>query len=329
MATHAAAQAELCRLRRDIARIEGRLAEADRLVLDPAPRGAAVAAADIRSNGGQEASPGLPGKGLKLWALKPRERRGRLRLGIAAFDRIVGGGLPLASFHEIRASESRDGGAAAGFVLALLARLGEAGGAGSAVWISEAGSRREAGILYAPGLAALGLDPAGVIEVAARTDAEALWAFEAALSCRGVGVAVCEMRQVSLDLTATRRCALRAREAGVTGFLLRHSGKAEPTAAELRFRVGPAPAGAIGSFGAGVGRMAWRLALEKNRGGRTGTFTVEWNAYERCFAERKPREKHADSQPVAAAAANRPPPAGEKGRGDIRPFQAPGFKRAS
>ncbi len=290
MAAIAAAQAELCRLRRDIARIEGRLAEADRVVLDHVPR-------------------------LDRASLKPRDRTGRLRLGFDALDRILGGGLPLATLHDIRAGESRDVGAAAGFVLALASRLAKAGGAPSLVWISEAGSRRETGRLYPPGLLALGLDPARIVQVAVRTQTEALWAFEAALACSGVGAAVCELRQASLDLNSTRRCTLRAREAGVTGFLLRLGSRAEPSAAELRFRLASAPAGRIGDFAAGVGRMAWQVALEKNRGGRTGLFMVEWNAHEQRFAERGDGQRRAHPQPLPAAPAHRPPAAAEAGGG--------------
>ena len=256
---------------------------------------------------------------------RPPERRGRLRLGFAALDTILGGGLPLATLHEIRARESRDGGAASGFALALIARLAEAGEAPRILWISEADCRRETGSLYAPGLVALGLDPALFVQVAARTGTEALWAFEAALACRALSAAVCELRQASLDLNVTRRCALRAREAGVTGFLLRVGGHAEPSAAELRFRLAPAPAGQIGRYAAGIGRMAWTLALEKNRGGCTGTFMVEWNAHERRFAESRARSAaervaargagRADSQPLPAAATDRPPHPAAAGRG--------------
>ena len=323
MASTAVAQAELCRLRQDIARIEGRLAEADRLVLDPAVRGSepgagASAAAVVRHSLHEKPRAGRAVQSAAAvsstaGALRPHERRGRLRLGAAGLDKILGGGVPLATLHEIRAGESRDGGAAAGFVLAIVARLAEAGGVPSIVWISEADARRETGGLYAPGLAALGLDPGRIVEVAARNDSEALWAFEAALACRGLGAAICEMRRVSLDLTATRRCALRAREAGVTGFLLRLGSEPEPSAAELRFRLAPAPAGRIGRLADGVGRMAWLLALEKNRGGRTGNFTVEWNAYERCFAERKERTGNAHPQPLPAAAADRPAHPAEAG----------------
>jgi protein ImuA len=214
--------------------------------------------------------------------------------------------LPLATLHEVRTAESRNNGSASGFVLALIARLVASGHASSVVWIGEADVRREAGRLYAPGLIALGLDPALVIEVAVQTEKEALWAFEAALSCRGLDVAVCELRNASLDLSSTRRAALRARETGVTGFLMRVGNRSpEPSASELRFCVTPAPAGSIGSFDAGVGRMAWRLTLEKNRLGPTGIFTVEWNAHERCFVERR-EKRHADSKPLFSASFHRP-----------------------
>jgi protein ImuA len=281
MATPATAHAELSRLRRDIARIEGRLAEDDRL----------ADAIAVRADADASAVPGGAQGKLR-----------RLPLGIAALDIALGGGLPLAALTEIRATECRDGGVASGFALALAARLSAVAETSAIVWVGEADLRRETGALYAPGLAALGLDPASIIEVVVRTEKEALWAFEAALSCHGVAVAVCELRQASLDLSATRRCALRAREGDVTGLLLRLGNEwAEPSAAEIRFGVAPAPAGDIGNFAAGVGRMAWRLTLEKNRLGPTGAFTVEWNAHERSFAERRKGTASADSEPLSAA----------------------------
>ena len=300
MALNASAQAELCRLRDNIAQLEGRLADADRLVLDSATQSAETSAAGLR----------------------PRERRGRLRLGIAALDAALGGGLALASLHEIRAGESRDGPAAAGFVLALLARLKEAGGMPSVLWISEAGFRRETGELYPPGLLALGLDPARIVEVRAQNRKEALWAFEAGLACKGLGAAICEIGRAALELGATRRCALRARETGVTGFLLRLGSAAEPSAAEARLRPAPAPAGRIGFFPDGIGRMAWRLELEKSRGGRTGHFGLEWNAHERCFVEKRAGRKLANPQPLSAAPLHGSSPPAGAGRaelaGDVR-----------
>src|SRR5262245_51486776 len=101
MAALATAQAELSRLRRDIARIEGRLADEDRLseAVLPRPEADAVAVAS-------------QGRGKSL---------GRLSLGITSLDDVLGGGLPLGALTEIRAGQSRDGGAASGFALALAA----------------------------------------------------------------------------------------------------------------------------------------------------------------------------------------------------------------
>jgi protein ImuA len=291
MALSAAARAELSRLRRDIADIEGRFADEERLVLEAAlPESLASNAA---------------GQGLS------HRKDARLALGVPPFDAALGGGLPLATLHEVHSTESRDGGAASGFVLALIARLAAMRRGSAVVFISETETRRESGRLYAPGLAALGLDPLHLVDVAVRTEEEALWAFEAALSCSGVGAAICELRQASLDLSATRRCALRARATGVTGFLLRFGNAwSEPTAADLRFRVMPAPAGTIGRFNAGVGRMAWLVRLEKNRLGRTGAFVLEWNAHERSFVDRsaereEKRRWRPHPEPLPAAAFDR------------------------
>ena len=276
MAINAVARGALPRLRRTIARLEGRLTEGERLVLD---------ARAALQGGGELGEERDEAEAAAAAGLRPRPRRGRLRLGIVALDAALGGGLPIAALHEVRTEESVLGAAASGFTLALAARLAAAGGVPAIVWISTADLRREAGRLHAPGLAALGLDPARFVEVTARTVEEALWAFEAALGCRGVGMAVCELRAVSLDLTVTRRAALRARDCGVTGFLLRVASPPEPSAAELRFALRSAPAGTIGGFAAGVGRMAWHLELEKNRGGPTGAFSVEWRSHERRFVE--------------------------------------------
>ena len=308
MAAIAAVSAELSRLRQDIAQIEGRLADAHRLVLEA--RG-----------------PGEQGSGIApRWGRLPKPVR--LPLGLPALDGVLGGGLLLAALHEIRTEETRDGAAAMGFTLALLSRLAGQGTGPAVLWISGAETRRELGDLYGPGLLALGLDPGRVIRVAVRTGDEALWAFEAALACRGLAVAVCELDRPALDLTATRRCSLRAREGGVTGLILRLGAPAEATAADTRFRVTASAAGTVDGFSPGVGRMAWRLALEKNRGGRTAPFTVEWNAHDRSFAEAgeaRGSQPHAHPEPVAAPPFDRPPVPPRESDREGRP----GWRRAS
>lgn len=278
------AQATLARLRRDIARLEGRLVEEARLELVTASARPALNLPAPEMPDGSVPETVVPDGG----RLQP--------FGVDRLDAMLGGGLALGELHEVRTAESRDGGSAAGFLAALMARPGlvsdaAARRAGSAaddaiVWISEADRRREAGDLYPAGLLALGLDPGRIIRIAAARTADALWVFEAALACRGVAFAVCEVRRQArcLDLTATRRLALRAQGSGATGLLLRLGQQPEPTAAATRFLIAPAPSRA---FAAGFwGRPAWHVEVEKTRFGRAGRFRLDWDAGAGCFAER-------------------------------------------
>lgn len=331
------AQAVLARLRRDIARLEGRLAEDARLELDACGR----PDADV-------ADEGAPDRNTTYRDTTYRDRPGgsipqdgRLQpFGVGRLDAMLGGGLALGGLHEVRTAESRDGPCAAGFLAALMASrdgpaAGDAGARpsthsfdGAIVWISEADRRREAGDLYPPGLVALGLDPDRIIRIAAPRTADALWTFEAALACRGVAFAVCEVRRQArcLDLTATRRLALRAQGSGATGLLLRLGQQPEPTAAVTRFMIAPAPSRP--APGDVWGRPAWHVDVEKTRFGRAGGFRLEWDVGERRFAEghfvEREEEGHEGSvgsaggdcaDPVAVAAADGGRAAGAGGQG--------------
>ncbi len=291
------AEATLSRLRRDIARLEGRFdgALAETGVRAGRPWVVGGGADDPVSPDGREARHGCG----PAVAGAARDD-GLIRFGVPRVDTLVGGGLLRAALHDVRAMEARDGAAAAGFVLALLARSragGQRNGGGrdaaALLWISAGDAAQEAGGLYAPGLAALGFDPARVVRVRVDRTGDALWALEAALACRGVAHAVCEIRRGGddIDLTTSRRLALRARTHGVTGFLLRLSGNsagagATPSAADTRWRVRPAPSGALGLLADGVGRAAWRLTLEKSRRGRAGDAVLEWDPGRCRFVER-------------------------------------------
>jgi protein ImuA len=72
------------------------------------------------------------------------------------------------------------------------------------------------------------------------------------------------------------------------GLLLRQASAAEAGAAATRWHVAPRPAAILDDFVAGIGRPAWRLALERNRNGRTGIFDLEWNHDSRAFALAEP-----------------------------------------
>ena len=229
-----------------------------------------------------------------------------LALGADEVDRVLGGGLRRDALHEIRAGTTREASATTGFVTALLARL--------AAWddrpillVLEEAALREGGHPYGPGLDQFGLALPRLVIVEARRPEETLWVFEEGLRCVGLAAVLCELRghPKALDLTASRRLALRARDSGVTGLLLRQAAAPEPGAAQTRWRVAPRPAGTLDDFPEGIGRPAWRLDLERNRAGRTGSFDLEWDHGACSFA---PAGRDAAALPVVgpALAVDRP-----------------------
>jgi protein ImuA len=217
-------------------------------------------------------------------------------LGAAALDaHLPGGGLALGCLHEIEGGRAEwDDGAASGFCLALLARLlgalpegapQEAAGApharGPVLWVSR---WRD---LYAPGLAAFGLDPGRLILVRAGSGTEVLWAMEEALRCPRLAAVVGEVE--ALERSAGRRLQLAAEASGVTAFALRRplrpARRAEaPSAAATRWRVMPAQASAqasagrpVGGRGTFLGRPCWQVELLRCRGAAPGQWHLEWD----------------------------------------------------
>jgi protein ImuA len=207
-----------------------------------------------------------------------------LSLAIPPLDALLTGGLRRDALHEIRSNFSRDSGAATGFAAALLVRLA-AVDPKPILWIVESASADEAGVPYGVGLGAFGLDPHGLIVVRVRRLIDALWVAEEGLACCGLSAVIAEIKGASrlLDLTATRRLALRTRS-GVMGLLLRQVNATEPSAATTRWSVEPLPATNLAGCAGGIGRPAWRLNLERNRRGATGTVDVEWDHGRRTFA---------------------------------------------
>ena len=149
------------------------------------------------------------------------------------------GGLPRGVLHEVVAG---DYGAGVGFVAALLGRLAAAADNRDKqiLWCLPPAGLYETGNFYAPGLAAFGIDPAQVLAVRGRRDADIQWTMEEGLRCQALMAVVGEVR--GLDLTASRRLQLAARRSGVTAFFLmqgseRAKSQREPSAAVTRWRV--------------------------------------------------------------------------------------------
>jgi protein ImuA len=293
------AEETFARLRRQIAQIEANVV--------PGKNGKRTEAPPVPGMAEVDRHP-PPRNGLNP-ALAPRRGDAILPFGIPNLDAMLGGGFHRAALHEMRVTESRDTAAMTGFAVAILSRLARAD-ARPLLWIVEQAAGAETGLPYSGGLRAYGLDPASLVVARVRKPADALWVFEEGLRCAGLAAVVAEIpgNPRALDLTASRRLALRAAESGVTGFLLRQSARAAPGASSTRWLVGPLPASADADLPEGIGNPAWRLTLERNRHGATGVFDMEWNHEQRRFAPAGAAPAPARPRPLAAIPADRPPP---------------------
>jgi protein ImuA len=182
-----------------------------------------------------------------------------------AIDRALPGGLPLAAVHEVAGGGAGSAGAALGFTVAVLARLGSAlQGPAPVLWCLQNPE------LYGPGLAAFGLEPDRLIVVRARRRSDVLWAMEEGLRCRALAAVVGEVEEIRVK--ECRRLQLAAEAGGVTGFLLREKPKAGPLPSLMTsWHVAPAP----GAKGRALAR--WRVDLVRCRGGRPASWLVSWN----------------------------------------------------
>ena len=197
-----------------------------------------------------------------------------LSLGVPAIDvALRAAGVPAGAVHEIAGQGSdEEQGAAAGAFMAL--GLKTAAGSGWAAWITQDAD------LYAPGLAALGLDLRRLMLVAARRDAEVCWALEEALRSRSLRAVVGEIGAVSM--IATRRLQLAAEQAGIPCFLLRRwrtqalaqRYRAQPIAAATRWRISSVPDEAK-EITPELGRMTRRVDLWRCRNGQPASWMME------------------------------------------------------
>jgi protein ImuA len=233
---------------------------------------------------------------------------GRIPLGVASIDDLLGGGLETGRMHEI-GGEPGSTGAATGFLAGLLLRaLSVAGMPGPMmVWIMQDLCGVEGGGLHGPGLAALGLDPSRLIIVHAAKPREALWAMEECLRCGALAAVILELWGTprDFDLVAMRRLSLAAEKGRAAGFLLRQG--AGTAGFTTRWHIGPAqsqppPSSLVEkpatreSRGSAFlplqvpGLPAFDVALTRNRLGATGRWTLCFNPMTHAFSEESGHE---------------------------------------
>ena len=259
-----------------------------------------------------------------------------ISFGLDAVDaHVPAGGLAGGCVHEI-ADGSANGignGSATAFAAALAGRAQRLRRR-PVVWIAPRIAQRES--LYAPGLAAFGLDPSALIVVRAPSQgrngaAQALWAMEEALRTPAVGAVCAEIDAV--DLTASRRLQLAAEAGGTFGLLLRGAidsagnsagnSAVPPLASMTRWRVTAAPSSPAWppSLPPSLpGAARWRVELLRARGGRPHHWLLEWH--------HDPDYQTAGGFALAAAPGDRPAVPAAPGAGDPPPERIVPLARA-
>ncbi len=228
---------------------------------------------------------------------------GRFTLGLEAVDRHLDPGPCFFRLHDIHARSGPDAVAANAFALGLANR---ACGERPLLWVFQDRAGQEAGALSGAGLHEWGLRPETLLVVRVRDATAMLAAGEEALKSGAVGAVLMSGwgEAKAISLTASRRLALAAQAGRSTGFLVRASAVACPSAAETRWSV--AAALSTGLEAGAPGRPAFTVALTRSRQGAVpAEWTMEWDREARAFREPAPLSGRLVSAAVFGPAAAR------------------------
>lgn len=207
---------------------------------------------------------------------------GWLASGHAPFDDALDGGLAVGRTHEFFAADALDATSAAAFAALVALRTP---GQTPLVWLRTRDAGRRSGHIYAPGIAELGGDPDRLLLVETPDAKMLLACANDAIRCAGSAAVIVESwgKFPLLDLTAGRRLALGARDAGTTLLMLRLNAAPTPSVAETRWSVAAAASHALEADAPGA--PAFDLELLRRRGGAAGMrWRLDWNHDEHCFA---------------------------------------------
>ncbi len=166
------------------------------------------------------------------------------------------GGLPAGAVTEVLAAEDGVG----SMSLALRVAQRAAGSDGRVIFVDTWGD------FYPPAAFAMGLVSQQLVVVRSRRAAEALWACDQALRCRGVSAVIARLRY--LDGRTSRRMQLAAESSGAVGLILRPAANGARTFAAVQLRVDPGGA-------AGGGRACRISILHVREGMPVDPFVIE------------------------------------------------------
>lgn len=261
----AASRLLLENLRRQIARIEHK--EPQFAVTQPMP--------------GIEAPSGTAPGQRNSWNFGP------WNFGLADIDpHLPHGRLEPGAVHEIAGANYGESPAAMGFALALATRLITArpDDPRPALWCRHTPQAHDFGELYSAGLDALGLDPDRLLTTTFSKSRTLLWTAEEALKSGTVAAVIADMDITVCDLTATRRLALTAADAGAPVLLISGKPPRQATSARTRWRVSAAPSIPPPFDEAAPGAPAWTVELTRCRSGKSGKWSMVWHHATHSFS---------------------------------------------
>ncbi len=177
--------------------------------------------------------------------------------------------LAEAGLHEIKPASYRDAPAALAFALAVIAQdAARLGHRELMLWCLTQDAAQEWGRPYWPGLIALGLDPARLLIVEARTMQDAAWALEEGLKSLALVAALGQAE--SLVELAARRLGLAAQASGTPCLLLSGHRRSRLPGTLTSWRVA-SRGSAVAPFDAvAPGNASWHVTLERCRGEAPG-----------------------------------------------------------
>lgn len=199
-------------------------------------------------------------------------------LGLPDLDRFLPGeGLAGTGLHDISPAAYGDFPAACGFALALaVRRLTDLREKRPVLWCRLETEQREYGHVFGHGVAAIGLPRSRFLTLILKRPVALLWTLEEALKSGCLSVVLGDVAVHTADLTATRRLALAGQAGSSAGIIVLTRNSSDSTASFSRWCIATSRSPPAASDLRAPGLPAWQVALTRIRGGRPGSWTLNW-----------------------------------------------------
>lgn len=200
-------------------------------------------------------------------------------IGVPVIDaHLTATGLARYGLHDVAPQNYGDMPAAMGLSLALaLRRMSDPAERRPLLWCRLAKEEREYGTLYGHGLENLGLNRQRFVTVTLKKPNAALWVAEEALKSGALASVILDVDPKHTSLTATRRLSLAAQAGKTAGLMVFTTPHAGATASHTRWQATASRSQAPPYDASAPGNPSWNLYLTRARGGRPGSWTVEWH----------------------------------------------------